>query len=78
MKEHKSYLGKLNGISVVYCDKKPKGLKVAKEDIFYTPDEGMVFVKDGEFFDSVFIREGVNIEDYMEIKDPRPHPEEFE
>lgn len=77
MKEHKSYLGKLNGVSGVWCDKKPRGLKVEKENIFYTADEGKVFTKDGELFDSVFIRdESVKIEDYIEIKDPRPQQEE--
>lgn len=77
MKEHKAYLGKLDGVSGVWCDKKPKGLKVAQENVFYTPDEGKVFTKDGELFDTVFIRdESVKIEDYIEIKDPRPQPEE--
>ena len=76
MKEHKSYLGKLDGISGVWCDKKPKGLKVAQENVFYTPDEGKVFTKDGELFDSVFVRdESVKIEEFLEIKDPRPQPE---
>ena len=79
MKEHKAYLGKLDGVSVVWCDKKPKGLEVTKENTFYTADEGMVFTKDGELFDTVFIRdESVKIEDYVEIKDPRPQPEEAE
>lgn len=78
MKEHKAYLGKLNGVSGVWCDKKPKDLEVVKENTFYTPDEGMVFTKDGELFDSVFIRdESVKIEDYIEIKDVRPQPEEI-
>ena len=76
MKEHKSYLGKLNGISGIWCDKKPKGLKVEKENVFYTPDEGKVFTKDGELFDSVFIPdESVKIEDYIEIKKPMPQEE---
>ena len=52
-------------------------MKVAQENVFYTPDEGKVFTKDGELFDTVFIRdESVKIEDYIEIKDPRPQPEE--
>ena len=76
MKEHKSYLGKLNGVSGVWCDKKPRGLKVEKENTYYTPDEDKVFTKDGELFDTVFIRdESVKIEDYIEIKDPRPQEE---
>lgn len=79
MKEHKAYLGKLDGVSVVWCDKKPKDLEVVQENTFYTADEGMVFTKDGELFDTVFIHdESVKIEDYVEIKDPRPQPEEAE
>lgn len=78
MKEHKAYLGKLNGVSGVWCDKKPKGLEVAQENTFCTPDEGMVFTKDGELFDTVFIRDAsVKIEDYIEIKDVRQQPEEI-
>ena len=54
-------------------------MEVAQENTFYTPDEGMVFAKDGELFDSVYIHDAsVKIEDYTEIKDPRPQPEEFE
>ena len=76
MKEHKSYAGTLKGISGIWCDHKPKGLKVEKENIFYTADEGKVFTKDGELFDTVFIKdESVKIEDYIEIKDPRPAEE---
>ena len=76
MKEHKAYLGKLNGVSGVWCDKKPKDLEAVQENTFYTPDEGMVFTKDGELFDTVFIRdESIKIEDYIEIKDVRPQPE---
>lgn len=78
MKEHKAYLGKLNGISGVWCDKKPKDLEVVQENTFYTPDEGMVFTKDGELFDIVFVRdESIKIEEYIEIKDPRQQPEEI-
>lgn len=77
MKEHKSYTGTLNGISGIWCDKKPKGLKGAQEHTYYTPDEGKVFTKDGELFDCVFVPdESVKIEEFFEIKDPRPQPEE--
>ena len=71
MKTRKSYIGTLNGISGVWCDKKPKGLKVVEEITFYSADEGKVFTKDGELFDSVVIKDGVKIEDYIEIIDPR-------
>jgi len=72
MKERKSYVGKLNGISGVWCDQKPEGLEVEKEIIFYSADEGKVFAdKEGNLVESVVIQDGVKIEDYAEIKDPR-------
>ena len=74
MKERKSYMGTLNGINGIWCDQKPEGLEVSKEITFYTPDEGKVFVKDGEFYDSVVIQDDVRIEDYEEVEDTRPQP----
>lgn len=76
MKERHSYIGTLNDVSGVWCDKKPKGLKVTEEITFYSADEGKVFTKDGELFDSVVIKDGVKIEDYIEIIDPRNQEEE--
>ena len=76
MKERHSYQGTLNGISGIWCDHKPEEIEVTKEITFYTPDEGMVFTKDGELYDSVVIQEGMDIKDYIEIKDPRPQTEE--
>ena len=76
MKERHSYMGTLNSVNGVWCDKKPKGLKVAEEITFYSADEGKVFTKDGELFDSVVIKDGVKIEDYIEIIDPRQKEEE--
>ena len=78
MKERHSYQGKLNGISGIWCDHKPEGIEITKEITFYTPDEGMIFTKDGELYDSVVIQEGVDIKNYIEIKDPRPQTEESE
>lgn len=78
MKERKSYVGKLSGVSGIWCDQKPEELEVIKEITFYTPDEGMIFTKDGELYDSVVIQEGMDIKDYIEIKDPRPQTEEPE
>lgn len=71
MKERHSYIGKLNGISGIWCDQKPEGLELTKTVDFYTPDEGCIFVKDKEYFDSVVITDGVDINDYVEIEDPR-------
>lgn len=75
MKERKSYVGTLNGVNGIWCDKKPKGLKLKETIVFYAPDEGMIFTKDGELFDSIVIKDDVKIEDYVEIKDPRPAEE---
>lgn len=71
MKQHIAYTGKLDGISYTYCDSIPEGFEIIKEEIFYTPDEDMVFIKDGEFYDIVLIKDGVDITDYTEVKDPR-------
>ena len=76
MLKRQSYIGTLNGINGVWCDKKPKGLKDVTEITFYSADEGKVFTKDGELFDSVVIKDGVKIEDYIEIIDPRQKEEE--
>lgn len=71
MKERKSYAGKLNGVSGVWCDRCPKGLELVKENTWYTPDPGKVFIKDGEFFDSITLKDGESIEDYIEVADQR-------
>ena len=73
MKERKSYIGKLNGISGVWCDQKPEGLEVEKEITFYSPDEGKMLCKDGEMFESIVIDENTKIEDYTEVDAPRRH-----
>lgn len=77
MKERKSYVGTLKGINGVWCDKKPRGLEVKEEIVFYTADEGKVFAdKEGNLVDSVVIKDGVKIEDYVEIKKPKQEGEE--
>lgn len=75
MIERKSYIGKLNGVSGIWCDQCPEEVEVEKVIVFYTPDEGKVFTKDGELFDSVVVSDDNKIEDYIEIKDPRPTEE---
>lgn len=73
MIERHSYQGTLNGVNGIWCDKKPKGLKNVVDITFYTADEGKVFAdKEGNLVESVVIRDGVDIADYVEIKDPRP------
>lgn len=72
MKERKSYIGTLNGVNGVWCDKKPKGIELKETITFYSADEGKVFAdKEGNLLDTVVIKDGVNIEDYVEIVDPR-------
>ena len=71
MKERKSYKGSLKGVKGIWTDKKPRGLEVEKIITFYVPDSNKTFVKDGEYFDCVVVGDGVNIEDYSEIDDPR-------
>lgn len=73
MKERKSYVGTLNGVNGIWCDQLPEELEVKQEITFYTPDEGKVFAdKEGNLVDSVVIKDGVKIDDFVEIVDPRP------
>lgn len=77
MKERKSYIGTLNGVNGVWCDKKPKGIELKDTITFYSADEGKVFAdKEGNLVDTVVIKDGVNIEDFVEIVDPRNKEEE--
>lgn len=76
MIERKSYKGVLDGISGIWCDKKPKGIKDCETITWYAADEGKVFTKDGELFDSVVLKDGETIEQYIEIIDPREKGEE--
>lgn len=79
MIERKSYVGTLNGVSGVWCDQKPEGLEVIKENTFYSADEGKVFVdKEGNMVDSVVITDGVDIKDYVEIKQPKEETNDSE
>lgn len=72
MKERHSYVGTLNGVNGIWCDQLPEGLEVKQEITFYTPDEGKVFAdKEGNLVDSIVIDETTNIEDFVEILDPR-------
>lgn len=62
-----TYKGYINGVYGIYCGFKPKGLKNVEEVPVYYPDEGKVFVKDGEEYTAVVLQEGETIEDYEEI-----------
>ena len=44
---------------------------------FYVPDEGKVFVdKEGNITDSVVITDGIDIKDFVEIKQPKGREDE--
>lgn len=76
LKRH-SYIGILNGISGIFCDQKPEGIELKETITFYSADEGKVFAdKEGNLLDTVVIKDGVNIEDFVEIVDPRNKEEE--
>ena len=59
-----------NGIYGIYCGFKPKGLTVQEEVTVYHPDEGKVFVKDGEEYSAVILQPGEVIEAYEEVSIP--------
>lgn len=69
MKERKAYKGTLKGVKGIWCDKKPRGLELDETITWYSADEGKVFKKGDEFFNSVIIKDGVNIEDFEEVED---------
>jgi len=62
-----TYKGYINGVYGIYCGFKPDGLEVEEEIPVYYPDEGKIFIKDGEEFGAVVLQEGESIEDYKEI-----------
>lgn len=79
MKERKTYIGKVNGVAGIFCDTKPENIELEKEITFYSPDEGKVFVdKEGNMVDSVVITDGVDIKDYVEIKQPKEETNDSE
>ena len=84
MKERKSYVGRLNGIFGIWCDRKPEGLELEKENTFMVPDEGKIFKKkaDDTYADIIMVSNGEKVEDYEEVDAPKqeeePRPEEEE
>lgn len=63
-----TYKGYLNGVYGIYCGFKPDGLEVTEEVPVYYPDEGKVFVKDGEYYDCVILQDSESIDDYTEVE----------
>ena len=65
-----TYKGTLNGVHGLWCDFCPEGVEVEEEIIVYRPDEGKVFIKDGEEYGAIVLQEGESIEDYTEVDIP--------
>ena len=66
-----TYKGYINGVYGIYCGFKPDDLEMEEEEVpVYYPDEGKIFVKDGEEFGAVVLQEGESIEDYTEVDIP--------
>ena len=70
-----TYKGKLNGVSGLWCGFCPEGVEVEEEITVYKPEDGKVFMKDGEYFDCVIQKDGVNIENYEEVIEPEESEE---
>ena len=66
MEVRTTYKGTYKGAYGIYCGFKPKGMRNPEEIDVYYPDEGKIFVKDGESFSVVILKENENIEDYSE------------
>lgn len=62
-----TYKGYKDGVYGIYCGFKPEGLIVEEEISVYYPDEGKIFVKDGQEYSYVILQEGETIEDYTEM-----------
>jgi hypothetical protein len=63
-----TYKGTIDGVYGIYCGFKPENLVVEEEIPVYYPDEGKIFVKDGEKYSAVVLQDGESIEDYEEIE----------
>lgn len=65
-----TYKGTKDGVYGIYCGFKPDGLEVEEEVTVYYPDENKVFIKDGEEYGAVVLKEGESIEEYEEVNEP--------
>lgn len=77
MQKRITYCGELNGVKGLWCGFKPKGLTVEKEIEVYYPEDGKVFAKGDETFESVVLKDGESIKDYTEIDRPKEQTDEF-
>jgi len=76
MEIRKTYKGTLNGAFCISCGHVEEGMEVQEEIQVCYPDEGKVFMKDGEEFSVVILKDGVNIEDYEEVDKPEEEVKE--
>lgn len=63
-----TYKGYIDGVYGIYCGFKPENLEIEEEVTVYYPDEGKIFIKDGEEFGAVVLQEGESIADYEEVE----------
>lgn len=79
MLERHTYKGTVDGVFGIFVDKKPENIELQEEVVWYSADEGKVFVdKEGNMLDSVILKEGETIDEYTEIKKPKQEEEQQE
>lgn len=79
MIERHTYKGTVDGVFGIFVDKKPENIELQEEVVWYSADEGKVFVdKEGNMLDSVILKEGETIDEYTEIKKPKQEEEQQE
>ena len=77
MQTRHTYKGTVDGVFGIFVDKKPENIELQEEVIWYSPDEGKVFVdKEGNMLDSVILKEGETIDAYHEIVKPKTEEEQ--
>lgn len=76
MIERHTYKGTVDGVFGIFVDHKPENIDLQEEVVWYSPDEGKVFVdKEGNMLDSVVLNEGESISEYTEIVKPKTEEE---
>ena len=63
-----TYKGYIDGVYGIYCGFCPENLEIEEEVTVYYPDEGKIFIKDGEEYGAVVLQEGESIADYDEVE----------
>jgi len=65
-----TYKGTLDGKYIISCDHITEGMIIEEEVTVYHPDEGKIFIKDGEYYSAVVLQDGETIEGYQEVDEP--------